>query len=103
MPDSPKKKMPSSLNPNLKNILAANKKHRLPAEAYAKAIVAGDRVILGQAITIIESVNSGDQNLAAEIIDQCLPHANQSIRIGITGACGKKDERDDDFVRSRRF
>jgi len=80
--------MPSSLNPNLKKLLAANKKHQLTASAYAKAIVAGDRVVLGQAITIIESVNSGDQKLAAEIIDQCLPHANQSIRIGITGAPG---------------
>lgn len=80
--------MPSSLNPNLKNILAANKKHRLTASAYAKAIVAGDRVVLGQAITIIESVNSEDQKLAVEIIDQCLPYANKSIRIGITGAPG---------------
>lgn len=88
MPDSSKNKPPSSLNPNLKKLLATNKKHRLSANAYAEAILAGDRVALGQAITIIESVHEVDQRLAAEIIDQCLPYANKSIRIGITGAPG---------------
>ncbi len=88
MPESSKNKMPSSLNPNLKNLLATNRKHRLTAKAYAEAIVAGDRVVLGQAITIVESVNTGDQQLAAKIIDHCLPYSNKSIRIGITGAPG---------------
>jgi len=83
-----KNKISTALNPNLKKLLAKNQKQQLSAEDYAAAILKGDRVILGQAITIIESTRKKDQQLARQIVDQCLPHANRSIRIGITGAPG---------------
>ncbi|MCB0446048.1 MAG: methylmalonyl Co-A mutase-associated GTPase MeaB, partial [Gelidibacter sp.] len=39
-------------------------------------------------ITIIESTAQKHQQQAKEIIEKCLPHANRSIRIGITGVPG---------------
>jgi len=87
MPSEEKKNNPS-LNPNLKKLLAQKQRQQLPVTAYVEAILKGDRVLLGQAITIIESTRKQDQELAGQIIEQCLPHANRAIRIGITGAPG---------------
>lgn len=77
-----------SLNPNLRQLLAKKQRQQLPANEYITAILKGDRVRLGQAITIIESTRLVDRQLAGQIIEQCLPHANKSVRIGITGAPG---------------
>ena len=43
---------------------------------------------LSRAITLIESTNSKHLEKANEVINGCLPHANKSIRIGITGVPG---------------
>jgi LAO/AO transport system kinase len=43
---------------------------------------------LSRAITLVESTNSGHLAKANEVINACLPHANQSVRIGITGVPG---------------
>ena len=51
-------------------------------------IIEGDKVALSQGITLIESQNTQHYLQAQEIIQACLPHANQSIRIGITGVPG---------------
>jgi LAO/AO transport system kinase len=51
-------------------------------------ILAGDRTLLSRAITLIESTRQEHQDLAQEIIEGCLPHAGNSIRIGITGVPG---------------
>ena len=77
-----------SLNPNLKRLLATKQRSQLPASVYVEAILKGDRVRLGQAITIIESTRLQDQQLGGQIIEQCLPHSNKAVRIGITGAPG---------------
>jgi LAO/AO transport system kinase len=55
---------------------------------YLKGILARDRVVLARAITLIESTRSADQILARELVNQVVPHAGRSIRIGITGAPG---------------
>ena len=47
-----------------------------------------NQTALSQAITIIESTAQKHQQQAKEIIEKCLPHANDSIRIGITGVPG---------------
>lgn len=47
-----------------------------------------DRVALGQGITLVESTLPAHQLLAHQLVERCLPYANQSIRIGITGAPG---------------
>src|SRR5690606_27653263 len=48
----------------------------------------GNKTALSQAITLIESQNPQHQQQANDIIQACLPHANQSVRIGITGVPG---------------
>jgi LAO/AO transport system kinase len=60
----------------------------LSAEAYIAGILAGDRVVLSQAITLIESTAQRDIEVANRIIEQCLPHAGNAVRVGITGVPG---------------
>jgi len=43
---------------------------------------------LSRAITLVESTNPEHLAKANEVINGCLPHANQSVRIGITGVPG---------------
>ncbi|MDR2970537.1 MAG: methylmalonyl Co-A mutase-associated GTPase MeaB [Bacteroidales bacterium] len=64
------------------------RKKRFSADAAFEGILKGDRVILSQAITIIESTAKQDIELANSIIERCLPYSGNSIRIGITGVPG---------------
>ncbi|WP_460219735.1 methylmalonyl Co-A mutase-associated GTPase MeaB [Psychroserpens sp. MEBiC05023] len=51
-------------------------------------ILNGNITALSRAITLVESSNPKHLEKANTILKQCLPHANQSIRIGITGVPG---------------
>jgi len=51
-------------------------------------ILAGNITALSRAITLVESTNSNHLAKANEVINACLPHANKSVRIGITGVPG---------------
>lgn len=51
-------------------------------------ISSGNIPALSRAITLIESTNTNHLAKANEVINACLPHANKSIRIGITGVPG---------------
>jgi LAO/AO transport system kinase len=51
-------------------------------------ILRGNISSLSRAITLIESSNTNHLAKANEVINACLPHANKSIRIGITGVPG---------------
>ncbi len=73
-----------SINPNLK----IHRRRTPSVSEYVESILRGDRVVLSQAITLIESTKTAHQDLAQQIIEQCLPHAGKSIRIGITGTPG---------------
>jgi len=73
------------INPNW---ASKSKRKSLQAEEYITGILNQNRVVLSQAITLIESTNPQHQALAHEIIDACLPHSGHSIRIGITGVPG---------------
>ncbi|MCK4923056.1 MAG: methylmalonyl Co-A mutase-associated GTPase MeaB [Bacteroidales bacterium] len=64
------------------------KKKILSVDDYIKGIRSGNRNILAQAITLIESSLSSHNDIAREIITLCLPHSGNSIRIGITGVPG---------------
>lgn len=48
----------------------------------------GSRVVLGQAITLVESTLKADEEIASQLLDKILPHAGDSLRIGITGVPG---------------
>ncbi len=57
-------------------------------DEFVAKILAGDITFLSRAITMVESTNTKHQQKANEILKHCLPHANKSIRIGITGVPG---------------
>ncbi|PVY41917.1 methylmalonyl Co-A mutase-associated GTPase MeaB [Pontibacter virosus] len=61
---------------------------RFSADKYVEGILAGDRVMLSRAITLVESRLASDLDLAQDVINQVLPHAGKSVRIGITGVPG---------------
>jgi len=79
---------PPSINPYLKKRV---KNSERSVSEYVDGILSGDRVILSQAVTLVESVRPEHQEKAQAIIEQCLPYAGKSIRVGITGVpgCGK--------------
>lgn len=54
----------------------------------AEGILTGNRVMLSKAITLIESNASRHFERAQEVLKELLPHAGNSIRIGITGVPG---------------
>lgn len=86
--DNSSKSFPSSVNPNAaKRFLQKKRKERSVAD-FVKGIVKGDRMILSQAITLVESTRASDQLKAQKIIESCLLHSGKSLRIGITGIPG---------------
>ena len=77
---------PSQVNPYFKRQKASRR--ALEVEDYVKGILAHDRVILSQAITLVESTNPEHFDKAQAVIEQCLPYSGKSIRVGITGVPG---------------
>jgi len=67
---------------------APPRRRRLPLSEYRDGILAGNRYILARAITLVESTRGADAELAAELLDACLPHTGNARRIGITGVPG---------------
>ncbi|MBT4413716.1 MAG: methylmalonyl Co-A mutase-associated GTPase MeaB [Polaribacter sp.] len=57
-------------------------------DEFVAKILTGDITFLSRAITLVESTNAKHQQKANEILERCLPSANNSIRIGITGVPG---------------
>jgi len=64
------------------------KRKLLPLNEYIEGVLSGNITILSKAVTLIESSKPEHQKLAQEIIEKCLPHSGNSIRIGITGVPG---------------
>ncbi len=54
----------------------------------AQGVIAGDRVALGKAITLVESTRAEQMEQAAELLALCAEKAGGSQRIGITGVPG---------------
>jgi LAO/AO transport system kinase len=67
-----------------------NMRRTLPTvEQFVQGIRSANRVILGQAITLVESARADHQALAREIISELLAHPSvNTLRIGITGPPG---------------
>ena len=64
------------------------KRKKLTSEEYVNGIISGNITILSKAITLIESSKTEHQEIAQQIIENALPYASKSIRIGITGIPG---------------
>jgi LAO/AO transport system kinase len=64
------------------------KRRSLSVDEYVEGVRSGDRVILGRAITLIESNAPDHVLLAQQVLTRLLPSTGHSIRIGITGVPG---------------
>lgn len=58
------------------------------SKELVEGILAENITALSRAITLVESTSSTHLAKANEVITACLPHANKSVRIGITGVPG---------------
>ncbi len=66
-----------------------NKRQLQPSsDDLVQDILKGNITALSRAITLVESTNSKHLEKANTIIRQCLPYADNSLRIGITGVPG---------------
>jgi LAO/AO transport system kinase len=81
-------KHPPSVNPDVIGRSARRKRKKYSMDEYVEAILAGNRTILSQAITLVESSLPEHYEMAQAIIEKCLPYSAESIRIGITGVPG---------------
>ena len=93
MPDQEKDKLKtgkqgqsaSNLNPRL----SSRRMRSTPSvQELIDGILSGDRVLLSRAITLVESHSERHRALAEKIVEACLPHSGESIRVGITGSPG---------------
>ena len=66
----------------------SKRRRSLSRQQIIDGILRGDRAVLAQAITLIESSRAADRELAEQILEDCLPHSGNSIRVGITGVPG---------------
>ncbi|WP_129691080.1 methylmalonyl Co-A mutase-associated GTPase MeaB [Gottfriedia acidiceleris] len=64
------------------------RKKKLSEDDYVNGVLEGNRTILAQTITLIESNSSAHMNSAQNVLTRLLPHSGRSIRIGITGVPG---------------
>jgi LAO/AO transport system kinase len=81
-------KHPPNINPDLLRRSAGRKRKKYSEDEYVEAILSGNRTVLSQAITLVESSQPDHYDMAQAIIEKCLPYSAESIRIGITGAPG---------------
>jgi LAO/AO transport system kinase len=77
---------PPSINPIFQK--SNRQRQLLSKQEYFNGIINGNRAILGQAITLIESRLPEHQQMAQDLISMCLPYSDKSLRIGITGVPG---------------
>lgn len=74
------------INPN-----TSKKINKLPKpnnKQLLEGILNSDRTALSRAITLVESELKKDRKNANQLLQKCLPHSGNSIRIGITGIPG---------------
>jgi LAO/AO transport system kinase len=79
---------PDSFNTAAAQKLMQNRKKKQEVMQLFSGIQAGDKTALSRSITLIESTAPHHQAQAKDLIALCLPLANKSQRIGITGVPG---------------
>jgi LAO/AO transport system kinase len=66
----------------------SGKRPRLSLDAYARGVRDGDRAVLAQAITLVESREEQDSALAQTLLTRLLPSTGNARRVGVTGVPG---------------
>ena len=65
-----------------------SRKKQPSSKELIEGILNGNITALSRAITLVESTNVSHLEKANKVVNACLPHANKSVRIGITGVPG---------------
>ena len=79
---------PPSINPDILTKSGQKRRKRYSTDEFVSGILSGNRTILSQAITLVESSLPLHYEKAQLIIEKCLPYSTRSVRIGITGVPG---------------
>lgn len=79
---------PQTFSASSVQVIKQKRKQQPTADELIDGILKGDKTALSRAITLVESTNPEHLQKANSVIDACLPYANQSVRIGITGVPG---------------
>lgn len=79
---------PSAVNPMAAQAGYRRRRRLYTPREYADGVLAGDRPMLAQAITLVESSLAEHAELAREIVELCMPASGRSVRVGITGVPG---------------
>jgi LAO/AO transport system kinase len=79
---------PPSINPYLDAGKVRRHRREYSVDEFVEGIRSGNRTILSQAITLVESSLPHHYEKAQQIIEKCLPFSGSSLRIGITGVPG---------------
>ncbi len=74
--------------PRPANAPAPARRRQLTVDDYVQGIRAGDRAVLGRAITLIESNNPRHIDTAQQVLTRLMPDTGNAHRIGITGLPG---------------
>lgn len=83
-----KKEHIKGINPAFAKRATSRTKSPTHIPELAQAIITGNHTALSKGITLVESTSPKHQAQAQELIEICLPKANNSVRIGITGVPG---------------
>lgn len=78
----------SEINAEMARKIRDTRRKETTVDEIFNRLRAGEKTALSMAITLVESNQPKLQDKAARLIEKCLPFANQSIRIGITGVPG---------------
>jgi LAO/AO transport system kinase len=81
-------RQPPNINPDVLKRNGRKVRRKYALDEYVTGIISGNRTILSQAITMVESALPEHHVTAQAIIEKCLPYSSKSIRIGITGVPG---------------
>ncbi len=79
---------PPVINPNAINRFKKIKRVNWTLDELVKGILAGKTNVLARAITLLESSKKEHRDLAQKVLETCLPHTGNALRIGITGVPG---------------
>ncbi len=85
---NPLQKVPSSTTNQAIDRFKKLQQKEVLIDPIFKAIISKDTTALSKGITLVESTQETHIEKAQKLIEKCLPYANNSIRIGITGVPG---------------
>ena len=80
--------MSPNINPDVLSKKGRKRRRAYNLDEYMEGIITGNRTILSQAITLVESSLPEHYETAQAIIEKCLAHSSKSVRIAVTGVPG---------------